>query len=435
MDTFLFIIIAFILVLINGFFVASEFAIVKLRGTRLEAIKTEEGLKGRVLLKIHHHLDEYLSACQLGITLASLGLGWVGEPAFAKLFESLFLNSYVATALAVLLSFILAFLLISFLHIVVGELAPKSLAIRKVEKVALATAIPLYIFYWVMYPIIWLLNKSSNVVLRLVGVDESQHSHAYTASELKLILSASHMHEDLTKDELQILGRVLDFTDLTVGDLMRPISEMKSVSLGEPIAKIFQTISSYHLSRYPIYSDIDPEEVIGVLHIKDLFEYIIMKKPIPPLEKLKRPIIQIKLDSPAIEVFHKFREGEGHFAVVENEVGKYVGFITLDDILSVALGNISDEFIKPHRDWLKTKEGDYVVKGYTPLYTIERLLKIDLTEEESNTISGLLLSKLGRMPSSDEIISFPDFDIRVLKVQGPRIELVKIIPKKNISFN
>lgn len=430
MQTVYYIILAFILVLLNGFFVAAEFAIVKLRGTRLEAIKSENGVSGKVLITIHRHLDEYLSACQLGITLASLGLGWIGEPAFARLFESIFVNSHLAVTLAVFISFILAFLLISFLHIVVGELAPKSLAIRKVEKVALFTAVPLYIFYWVMYPIIWLLNNSANIILRLVGVGQNQNDYGYNVKELKLILSASHLHEDLTKDELQILERVLDFTDLSVGDFMRPLHEMRPIFADQPIEEVLAIISRYHYSRYPIYKDANQDEIVGVLHIKDLFEYIIQKKNLPPIDKLKRPIIETELQNPAIDLFHEFRAGAGHFAVVTNEIGKYVGFITLDDILSVALGNISDEFIRPHRDWFIAKDGSYVMYGYTPLYTLERLLKIDLQEQESNTISGLLLSEMGRLPTNNEVIPFKYFDVQVLKVKGPRIELVKIIPKR-----
>jgi CBS domain containing-hemolysin-like protein len=430
MHIFLLIIVSFVLVLLNGFFVAAEFATVKLRGTRLEAIKTEHGISGRVLTTIHRHLDGYLSACQLGITLASLGLGWIGEPAFARLFEAIFQNTVLINAFSTFLSFIVAFLIISFLHIVVGELAPKSLAIRKVEKVALMTALPLYGFYWAMYPIIWLLNSSANVILRLIGVGEAQKENIYSIKELKLILNASHMHEDLSKNELQILDRVLDFTNLTVGDLMRPLHEMKAIYVGQPIDQIIKSIASFHLSRYPIYAGMDKDDIIGVLHVKDLLDYVLQKRALPSLEKLKRPIIEADLASPAIDLFHQFRAGAGHLAMVKNDMGKCVGFITLDDILSVALGSISDEFVKPHRDWFLTKDNKYVMYGYTPLYTLERLLRIELQDQESNTVSGLLLSKLQRMPVHDEIISFPSFDVQVLKVKGPRIELVKVIPTK-----
>jgi CBS domain containing-hemolysin-like protein len=426
--TLILIFIAFVLVLLNGFFVAAEFAIVKLRDTRLETIKSEHGLTGKILQKIHNNLDVYLSACQLGITLASLGLGWIGEPAFARLMEHIFRNFYIAHGAATFLSFITAFFIISFLHIVVGELAPKSLAIRRVEKISLLTAMPLYFFYWAMYPLIWLLNQSSNLILKSMGVSENTTENSYSAKELKVILNASHMHEDLTKDELQILDRMLDFTDLEVGDLMRPIHEMKGVSTSQSPETILAMVSQFHFTRYPIYRDSEQNKIVGVLHIKDLLDAIIAKRAIDILQ-IKRPILEFELTTPATEVFQQFRQGQGHFAIIRNDVGKYVGFITLDDILSVALGHIRDEFINPQRDWFVTKEGTYILYGYAPLYILERLLNIDLTDQESNTIAGLVLSQLGRMPLIKERVDFEYFVVEVLKVSGSRIELVKILPK------
>jgi CBS domain containing-hemolysin-like protein len=422
---------ALTLVLLNGFFVAAEFALVKIRGSQLEALKSQEGFRVRILKKMHRQMDEYLSACQLGITLASLGLGWVGEPAFADLFEKMFHNIEIAHAAATLLAFALAFFLISYLHIVVGELAPKSLAIRKVEQIALVTAIPLYFFYHLMYPLIWLLNQSANQILKLMGIQQQQTEHVYSAEELKVILTASHMHDDLSQEDLRILNRVLDFTELTVADVMRPIHELKLVGADQPVDETLNIIAKYHFTRYPIYENEDRDKIIGVLHIKDLLEYSLQKTPMPSIKDLKRPILEFPVETAAIEIFHEFRRGSAQFAIVVNEVGKAVGFVTLDDILSEALGSISDEFITPHRDWFLTKEGNYIVFGYTSLYTIERLLDIDLTDE-SNTLSGLILSTLERMPEANEVVSFPQFDLQVLKVNGPKIELVKLTPRKKV---
>lgn len=427
------ILLALTLVLLNGFFVAAEFALVKIRGSQLLALKAQEGFRVRILKKMHSQMDEYLSACQLGITLASLGLGWIGEPAFADLFEKIFHNFEIARAAATLLSFTVAFFIISYLHIVVGELAPKSLAIRKVEQIALLTAIPLYYFYHVMYPLIWLLNKSAGQILRLMGIQQKQTEHVYSADELKVILTASHMHDDLSKEDLRILNRVLDFTELTVADVMRPIHELKLVAANESIGEILNTITKYHFTRYPIYEGNDHDKIIGVLHSKDLLEHSLQKKPMPTMSELKRPILEFPVETPAIEIFHEFRRGSAQFAIIVNEVGKAVGFVTLDDILSEALGSISDEFITPHRDWFLTKEGNYIMFGYTSLYTIERLLDIDL-QDESNTVSGLILSRLERMPETHEVVPFSEFDLQVLKVNGPRIELVKLIPHQKVSM-
>jgi len=228
MHNVLLVLLALFLVALNGFFVAAEFGIVTLRRTRIRAIAKTQGLRGRILAKVHGQLDAYLSACQLGITLASLGLGWVGEPAFAGLLEPLF-GAIGVTSQELIhgVSFVVAFSVISFLHIVVGELAPKSMAIRNPEAVGLWSAIPLYGFYWTMYPAIYLLNASANWVLRLAGLSgKGGHDAHYSSEELKLILRTSQPGEKFTRDERNILAQSLDFEQMTVSDLMRPINEV-----------------------------------------------------------------------------------------------------------------------------------------------------------------------------------------------------------------
>jgi CBS domain containing-hemolysin-like protein len=426
-----FIFIAFFLVLLNGFFVAAEFSIVKLRHSRLEMIKHRYGFRGRILLRIHQHLDEYLSACQLGITLASLGLGWIGEPAFARLLEPLLAHIPISTkALNVVIAFAIAFFIISYLHIVVGELAPKSLAIRQVEKIALNTAVPLYLFNWLMFPLIWILNHSANFVLRLFGISTKQDEYAYSSDELKIILSASHLHDELTRDELEMLERVLDLTELKVADFMRPLSEMKAVYATEPLNKTLTIVTGYPYSRYPIYNDRDSKKILGVLHVKDLFPLLLRKTKHESILKFKRPIIEIDLQTPALELLQQFRLGLTHFALIKSEWEKYLGFVTLNDILTVILGNIRDEFGKSKRDWFETKEGAYLMYGHTPLYELEKLLKIEFLDIESNTIGGLLLEHLGRLPEVNERIEFAEFTAFVVKMRGPKIIFVKIFPKK-----
>ena len=224
MDNLLLVIAALLLVLLNGFFVAAEFGLVKLRQTRIRSIAKTAGLRGKLLIKVHQHLDTYLSACQLGITLASLGLGWIGEPAFANLLQPLFHILGVTSAEIIHgVSFFFAFFVISFLHIVVGELAPKSMAIRMPEKVSLWTAPALYAFYWLMYPVIWVLNSSANLVLKWVGLDVAHGSDShYSPEELKLILRGSHGGSKEIRDEWSIMAQVLDFGGLEISDLHEP---------------------------------------------------------------------------------------------------------------------------------------------------------------------------------------------------------------------
>ena len=262
---------AFLLVLLNGFFVAAEFAMVKLRATRVESIAELHGWRGSILRKVHNQLDAYLSACQLGITLASLGLGWVGEPAFAHLLEPLLAAVGVDTPeLVKAISFFVAFFVISYLHIVVGELAPKSWAIRKPELLSLWTAVPLYLFYWLMYPAIYLLNASANTILRIAGQGEPgpHHEHHYSREELKLILHSSR-GQDPSDQGMRVLASAVEMGELEVVDWANSREDMVSLDAKAPLKEILAMFRRHKFSRYPVY-DAEREEFVGLLHIKDL---------------------------------------------------------------------------------------------------------------------------------------------------------------------
>ncbi len=435
MTQVLFLILALGLVLLNGFFVAAEFGLVKLRQTRLEAIKDVYGLRGRVLSEVHDHLDIYLSACQLGITLASLGLGWIGEPAFAKLITPYLHDLGIFSQATVrAIAFALAFFLITFMHIVIGELAPKTLAIRQPQKISLWTALPLYYFYWLMYPFIWLLNKSANLTLKLLGAAAEQEAETsyYSSEELRLILHASHTHGELEKEEAEILDNVLDFADLKVADIMRPYDEMATLSIKASWEENLKKISTYRYSRYPLYEG-DAKHIVGIVHVKDIF-FALQSSATHELQKLMRPILAVSTELAALDLFRQFRAGLSHFAVVKHSSGTVVGFVTLENILNALLGQIRDEFHKVPTSWLHTKEGTLLMKGNTPLYELEKVLDILLAETEANTIGGLLLEKLGRMPKINERVQFADFDVVAIKIKGPQILLVKIYPKHPIKL-
>jgi len=246
------ILIACLLLFINAFFVAAEFRMVKLRHTQVIRLQEIYGIQGHILSKIHKQLDSYLSACQLGITLSSLGLGWIGEPAFAYLLEPLIQLSGITSPPAIkIIAFATAFSFLSFLHIVVGELMPKSLAIRQPESVSLWTSLPLYGFYWFMFPVIWLLNHCSNFMLNISGLGAIHHGqHFYSTEEIKLILTASHLHGELTQEETKIIKHILDFADLSVTEIMRPKEEIIMIGINEPISQSLKKIIKYRYSRY-----------------------------------------------------------------------------------------------------------------------------------------------------------------------------------------
>lgn len=433
MENVYLLLIAILLLLLNAFFVAAEFSMVKLRDTRVSAIKEKYGFRGKVLERIHCDLDVYLSACQLGITFASIGLGWIGEPAVARLFMPIFnLLGIHRSEFINIFSFFVAFSIISFLHIVVGELMPKSLAIRRSETLSIWTAVPLYGFYWIMYPGIRLLNNCSNFFLNKIGFAQAPHSESiYTPEEIKTILSASHLHGELTKKETEIMEKTMEFSDLATIEVMQSRANLVSVDINENISSVLQIITQYHYSRYPVY-DAQKQKMIGIIHVKDIFDAIFRRVETTDIKPFVRPVLKISYDYPAIDLLHQFRVGMSHFALVyKNEA--LLGFVTLDNLLHLLIGGIKDEYHVTQDDWLKNPDGSLSIRGECTLYALEKALgsKIELSadEEEIETIGGLILARVGKLPYAGEKINFPEFDALIEEIIYARISKIKIYPK------
>jgi CBS domain containing-hemolysin-like protein len=432
---------ALLLVALNGYFVAAEFSLVKLRATRVHSLATQHGLRGRLLRKVHSHLDAYLSACQLGITLASLGLGWIGEPAFADLLTPLFRVLGVESEKVIHgVSLFFAFSCISFLHIVVGELAPKSLAIREPEKVSLWAAAPLYGFYWAMYPGIWLLNTSANATLRWAGLGEGHGGDThYSTEELKLILrgrSASVTsgrgtapEDAYSKDEWNTIAHSLDFSRMTVSDLMRPAYEMVGLRRDLPLRDNMQVVARHRFSRYPLFEDAAGERVAGMIHLKDLLLARQAGSTLDDLSKYVRPVQYVKPDMPALELFRRFRKGAPHMALVGHKNAAPIGFLTLDNLLGALVGQIHDEFRQGDTDWTRMDDGTLMGKGSLPVVSLERALGIDIDEGRAESVGGLVIQALSDLPTEGQRVAFERFDIVVKKMKGPRILLVRVYPK------
>ncbi|WP_244829145.1 hemolysin family protein [Caballeronia sp. TF1N1] len=437
---------ALLLVALNGFFVGAEFGLVKLRATRVQAIARTNGLPGRLLAKVHSQLDAYLSACQLGITLASLGLGWIGEPAFASLLHPLFaLIGVQSEKLVESVSLFFAFSVISFLHIVVGELAPKSWAIRRPEQVGLWLATPLYGFYWAMYPFIWVLNSSANLVLRLFGMSaEHGHDAHYSTDELKLILRGRRLGgaSSYNADEWNTIAHSLDFSRMTVSDLMRPAHELVGLRNDLPMHDNLAVISRHRFSRYPLFADASGERVLGMIHLKDLFLAgdgeargfnFSFSKDAEKIEKLARHVRPVQYVAPnlsALELFRRFRKGAPHFAIVGRKGAKPIGFITLDNLLGALVGQIHDEFRQGDADWSRMDDGTLMGKGSLPVVSLERALGIDIDEGRAESVGGLVINALGDLPQEGQRVEFDAFDIVVKKMNGPRIVLVRVYPRE-----
>ncbi len=428
----LLVLLAFILVLLNAFFVAAEFGMVKLRATRVEAIKASYGLKGKILFNVHQHLDAYLSACQLGITFASLGLGWIGEPAFAHLMEPfLLLIGVNSPQFITVIAFFTAFSFISFLHIVVGELMPKSLAIRQSERVSVWTALPLYGFYWLMYPAIWVLNTCSNFLLKVFNLDAVHHGeHFYSTEEIKLLLNASHLHGELTEEEVDIIEHTLDLADLKVTEVMRFSEEMVMIDLNQPINQMMSLIMEHRYSRYPVY-DPEQKDIIGIIHVKDILPAIYHKSELDDLRPFIRPILKISRRLPALDLLRQFREGMPHFALVYSGKSNILGFVTLDNLLQVLIGRIKDEFHRTKVDWVLNKDGSITASGNCSIYSLEQAIDREIdVEDDIDILTGLFLQRLGYMPKEGEHIDFPEFSADIEKIKATKILKVRIYPKK-----
>lgn len=418
---------ALALVLLNGFFVAAEFALVKLRQTQAATLAASHGWRGRVLGDVHGRLDAYLSACQLGITLASLALGWIGEPAFARLLAPLFVRFGIGEETTAVVALVLAFTLISYLHIVLGELAPKSLAIRRPERVSLWTAAPLYAFYWAMYPAIWLLNASANRILRAFGLGAGSHidEQHYSREELKLIVHAKRASRG--GEEYSMMKHALDLPELVVGDVLRTRDQLASLRDGMDREQVLAEFHRTRYSRYPWF-DADGDRVHGILRVKDLLHAIAEHGEIGDVVQLLRPPILLPLHTPVLDVLKRFRAGDTHLALGIEDSGRVAGFFTLEDILEVLVGDIEDEHARAGSQVARAPvAGEFTISGGTPIYRLERLLERDIdAPADVNSVGGLIIHRLERLPVEGETLAFDGFDLTVRTMQGARAQTIVV---------
>jgi len=429
MDNILLVALAVLLVLLNGFFVAAEFAIVKLRLAQAEDFAQSHGWVGRVLRSVRAHLDAYLSACQLGITLASLALGWIGEPAFAALIEpplrSLGVTSpevIHGTALAV------AFGIISFLHIVLGELAPKSMAIRRPEAVSLWTAVPLFAFYWLMYPFIRLLNGSANLVLRAAGVElAGEGGAAHSIDEIRGILLATRRHGGMDAEKTELATRALDLFELEAGDLMQPVSDLVYLTLDLNPAEALERIESRRFSRYPVFEH-DREGLLGMVQVKDLLPELRHGTTLD-LRRYLRPALAVHRDLSLVRLLHRFREGRPQLALLTDDAERVVGFVSLHDLAEALFGRIRDEYGRGTRDWKRQDDGSFVGSGTLSVYSLERLLNVEAPVRDIDSVGGLVMWKLDRVPRVGDRVQFDSFEVRVVRMTGTRVTQLNVYPR------
>lgn len=424
MSNFASIIIALLLILLNGLFVAAEFAIVKIRATQIKTIKTSSRFYDKVLIRIHQQTDTYLSACQLGITLTSLGLGWIGEPAAAYFLHPLIKWLNIAAPLTIeAISFSVAFVVISFLHIVAGELLPKSISIRYPWHTSRIMAVPLYLFYYTTYPVIWLLNGCSNLLLKLFFRNSATtRTEFYSTNEIRHILSSSRQNGELSPEEAEIMAHTLDFADLRISELMRPKEDLICLNVDGDMEEILEIVLRSKFTRYPVFAK-HPDNIVGLLHVKDLFFNDFRDKPLK-LGKLIRPILAISARSSALETLKKFRQGTSHLALIYR-ARRLVGFVTLDNLLHVIIGKIRDEFHYTKDDWVKEAPNAIIVDGDCSIYSLERVLNREIPDNEEyevDTVSQLIIRRLRRIPEENEQVKLDEFTATIREVEYGEIK-------------
>src|SRR5437588_727786 len=410
------------LVLINGFFVVAEFALVKIRDSQLKTL-TDEGVKRAGFVRqIRDNLNAYLSACQVGITAASLGLGWLGEPFLARMLQPFFALAGIGSVPVIKsISFALAFSAITFLHIVLGEQAPKILAIRKAMAAALFVSTPLRWFYAVFKPAISFLNAASNWVLRRVIRVEpiAAGELAHSEEELRLIVRESEKSEEVTALGRELVFNVLDLRDRVVRDIMTPRGDIVYLDLENDFeANLKKAIESQH-TRFPLCRE-NLDNTIGLIHIKELLP--ILRDPHPDLMKIKRELLPVPEMMPLENLLRLFLGRHAHLAIVVDEFGGTVGIVTLENVLEELVGDIQDEFDFEKEEFRKISANEFSVDGALGLYELDDLAKLDLESPDVSTIGGYVTHLLGHLPRQGEQVKIDNYLVTVSQTDARRVK-------------
>jgi CBS domain containing-hemolysin-like protein len=428
------------LVLLNGFFVAAEFAIVKVRSSQIE-VQTglSKGLAGAAK-SIVNHLDAYLAATQLGITLASLGLGAVGErsltPVIIGAFELLGLTSAEWKQTAANISFPLAFAIITILHIVFGELAPKSLAIRFPTKTTFSVAWPLKVFYIVFRPLIWLMNGLANFILRIVGIKPLHGSEIHSEEELKMIISESHEGGAIEETERALIQNVFDFDDRRVSNIQTLRKNISAVEISLSVKEAIDFAIQEGYSRYPVYEE-DMDNIKGILYTKDLIRHMLDKPDEKRIEPLLRKATYISESAKIKNVLKEFQTKHIQMAIVTNEIGELTGIVTMEDILEELVGEIQDEYDNEKPIVEKTGENTYLVNAHHPLSDINKYIPFRLEEgEHFETLAGLIAEyhNAQELKEGDKL-QLNEYDAVIVKMYRNSAETVELRVREEVPEN
>ncbi|BCC12848.1 hemolysin family protein [Bacillus cereus] len=417
-----------ILIAFTGFFVAAEFAIVKVRSSRIDQL-VAEGKRGALAAKkVTTNLDEYLSACQLGITVTAMGLGWLGEPTIEKLLHPLFEKWNLNPSISSVLTFGLAFMLMTYLHVVVGELAPKTMAIQKAEKVTLLFAAPLMMFYKVMYPFIWVLNGSARVITGLFGLKPaSEHEVAHTEEELRLILSDSYESGEINQAEYKYVNNIFEFDNRIAKEIMVPRTEIVGFYLEDSVEEHMKVIQNERYTRYPIFGE-DKDDIIGMVNVKDFFIRYMTEdqKDLSSIRSYMRPIIEVMETTPIHDLLLQMQKKRIPMAVLYDEYGGTAGIVTLEDILEEIVGEIRDEYDEDEAPPIQhVNEQHIIVDGKVLISEVKDLFGLHIEEEDVDTIGGWIMMQNHEIEEGQHVEA-ESYEFKVLEKDAYQIKRVEI---------
>ena len=422
---------ALVLVALNGFFVAAEFALVRVRESRIQQLEQEGSARAVVVRDALRDLDDYLSVCQVGITMASLGLGWIGELAVAHLIEPVLHAVGITSERAVsIISFVVGFALITYAHLVFGEQAPKYFSIQKAERTSLWISRPLKIFMVLFRPLVWLVNASTNFVLRPWGIKLGEEMEAHSEEELRIMISSSAASGELEPEERDYLNNVFDFGDRVAREIMVPRPDIEALSVDMPLPEMVDAAVFGRYTRYPVYEG-DLDHIIGAVHVKDLLRAARENPDDFDIRTIVRDCLVVPENKPIEQILREFQKRKLQMAIVIDEWGSVEGLITIEDIVEELVGEIQDEFDEGEAEIEEIGDGVYAIDGRIPITEVNEYFGLDLPHEDFDTIGGYVLGVLGRPPEPGDAVEVDGVILQVKSVDGPRVSMLTLQRKED----
>ena len=411
---------------LNGFFVAAEFALVRVRESRMVQLEREGSARATGVRDALRDLDAYLSVCQVGITMASLGLGWIGEPAVAHLIEPLLEVVGVTSERAVtIVSVLLGFAVITYAHLVFGEQAPKYFSIQRAEGTSLWISRPLKVFMVLLRPIVWMVNASTNFVLRPWGIRLGEEMEAHSEEELRIMISSSAASGELDPEEHDYINNVFDFGDTVAREVMVPRPDIEALRADSSLSELVDAATFGRYTRYPVYEG-DLDHVLGAVHIKDLLRAAREKPEDFDLREIVRDCLVVPETKPIEQILREFQRRKLQMAIVIDEWGSVEGLVTIEDVLEEIVGEIQDEFDEGEAAIEEIGDGAYAVDGRIPITDVNEFFHLDLPHEDFDTIGGYVLGSLGRPPEPGDTVDADGVTLHVKSVDGPRVSTLTL---------